>query len=111
MWLSYFVSLLIVVAMALFGIFISGAQPLWYLDVPSIIIVFLPTFALGAGDYGWRGIGGIAILAGLVQPQDPQRLGPNVAVALICFFYALMFNLMLIAPLRNRIALRRAKMA
>jgi len=32
-------------------------------------------------------------------------------VALICFFYALMFNFMLIAPLRNRIALRRAKMA
>jgi len=149
MLLSYLVSLVIVVAMSFFGVYVSGAKSLWYVDVPSIIMVFLPTFVLCAGDYGWKGIrdsfsaafgkkgktraeldqayalagalgryawfaavfgtciGIIAILASLREAQDPTRLGPNVAISLICFFYALMFNFMLITPMRNRIALKR----
>jgi len=149
MLLSYLVSLVIVAAMSFFGVYISAAKPLWYLDVPSIIMVFLPTFVLCAGDYGWKGIGNafaaafgkkektrseldqastlvaalgryawlaavfgtcigiIAILASLRETPNPTRLGPNVAVSLICFFYALMFNFMLITPMRNRIALKR----
>ncbi len=149
MLFSYLVSLVIVLVFSFFGVYISAAKPLWYLDVPSIIMVFLPSFVLCAGDYGWKGIGMafsaafgrqprtdqelvraqatatalgryswyaavfgtcigfIAILASLSQAQDSTRLGPNVAVSLICFFYALMFNFMLITPMRNRIALKR----
>ncbi len=149
MLFSYLVSLVLVVAMSLFGVYVSAAKPLWYLDVPSIIMVFLPTFVLCAGDYGWKGIGTafsasfgkkektekelaqadavsialgryawyaavfgtcigiIAILASLRETPDPNRLGPNVAVSLICFFYAIMFNFMLITPMRNRIAQKR----
>jgi hypothetical protein len=150
MLISYIVSFVIVVVISLMAIFVSGALPLWYFDLPSIAMVFLPAFVLCAGDFGWRGVGMaffaafgkeqrtekelaqaqattaalgryawlaavlgtcigiIAILASLREPPNPNRLGPNVGVSLICLFYAVMFNFMLITPMRNRIALKQA---
>ncbi len=139
---SYLVSLFVVVGTFLFAVVVSAGNPAWYLDLPSAAVIFVLSFAVTAGDYGWKGISGafsaafgkrpmdedelrsadaaaralgryawyaavlgvfvgtIAILGGIT---DPGKLGPNFAVALICPLYALLFNFILIAPMRNRI--------
>jgi flagellar motor component MotA len=81
-----------------------------FVDIPSILIVFLPTLFITMGKFGvtffknmnnevydtigvsalYSGV--IGFLIGLVQMlramNDPKHIGPAFAVALLTFFYA-----------------------
>jgi flagellar motor component MotA len=139
---SYIASLIVVVGVLAFGLIVSGANFWWYVDFPSMMMVFLPAFALSVGVYGVKGIvaafavafgaeerakedlekalltvrslgrytwlaalvgsfvGTIAILGNL---GAMEKIGNNVAVALICAFYAVLFEFLVISPMTGRI--------
>lgn len=142
---SYLVSAGITVGVFFFGVLVSGSHPAWYADIPSFVVIAVPSLALCAGDYGWKAIGAsfsgafgrkpktadelretlpvvaalgryawyaavlgvfIGTIAILGDLADMKRVGPNVAVALICPLYALVINFALITPMKNRIARR-----
>lgn len=71
--------------------------------------------AAALGRYAWYSaalgsfVGAVAILAGTGLALDPKKLGANMAVALICAFYATLFNFAVVAPMKNRLAARLAR--
>jgi flagellar motor component MotA len=145
---SYIAALIIVVGVLAFGLIVSGANFLWYVDLPSLVMVFLPAFVLTSGVHGVKGtvaafsvafgagewtreelekaflaarslgrfawlaalvgsfIGAIAILGNL---GEMEKIGGNTAVALICAFYAVLFEFLVVSPMTGRIKNRIAE--
>ncbi|MFA6506201.1 MAG: hypothetical protein WCT14_08890 [Treponemataceae bacterium] len=57
MLVSYIVSIGVLIGAFFFGVLVSGSHPAWYTDIPSLVVIVVPSLALCAGDYGWRAIG------------------------------------------------------
>lgn len=136
MKLKIFLSALAAVLVFIFSVFLSGGNPLLYIDFPSFLIVGVAPFlyqlllfgfsnvknafssplkkdpsigglskslaffkSYGKATWGFTvmvvGISFIAILANLTEPE---KLGPNFAVAILTVLYAAMINLLVILP-------------
>ncbi len=51
-------AMVIVAAVFGFGALVSGAELIWYLDLPSLLVVVLPAVFLSAGECSWKSLGG-----------------------------------------------------
>jgi flagellar motor component MotA len=116
-----FIFLILTISIFVSGI-IFGAPIFTFIDVPSIIIVFLPTIFITIGKFGfstsWLNdnvlecIGKTALYSGIIgfligfifmmkNLHDPSKIGPSMAICLLSLFYSAIIYLLSFALKTN----------
>ena len=99
---------------------LSMADPMIFINIPSLLIVFGMTgcallftdVETGTADF-WRlarlyafGSGALGTLIGFVlmlgSLEDPAAIGPSMAVAILTVLYAVFFGFFIALPMENR---------
>ena len=106
------------------GLFVLSAlameDPLVFVNVPSLLIVFgMTASALLFTNVAWHtaefwrlarlyamGSGALGTLIGLVlilgSLEDPEQLGPSLAIAILTVLYAVFFGYFIAMPMENK---------
>ncbi len=136
MKLRFLCSMIVAALIFVLTVFVSGGNPLFYIDLPTFLIVGIAPLVYQLASFGFAKFGnafssplkknssmaeitqalaffktynkstwaftlmavGVSFIEILTNLMEPEKLGPNMAVAILSVLYAALINLLLILP-------------